>query len=151
MKYILVTVILGILNFSCVPKHVVKVFTTDECSASKEGFRDAPKKWCDCCVIHDTSYWKGGTREERRIADQKLRDCVASKGGDKYKKQSKLIYLAVRLFGGSYLPFPWRWGYGWRFGHGYGELTKAEKDSVNYVMQLTESKNAIKESCIQEK
>jgi len=81
----------------------LKPFKTDGCSM----FPD--HKWRDCCVTHDKAYWKGGTKEQRKVADKKLYKCVKSKG---YKIVAVLMYIGVRIGGVSYLPTPWRWGFG---------------------------------------
>ena len=79
-------------------------FTTDGCSA----FPD--RDWRSCCVIHDISYWCGGTENERTVADEDLKTCITNKG---HPNIAAITYFGVRLGGPPWLPFPWRWGYGW--------------------------------------
>lgn len=70
-------------------------------------FRKAPP-WEHCCDIHDQPYAKGGTKLERKIADQRLRVCVANNG---HPVWAFLMYYAVRIGGVPWLPTPWRWGF----------------------------------------
>jgi hypothetical protein len=65
--------------------------------------------WRECCEIHDYEYCKGGTKEERKLSDKRLRDCVASKG---HKVVAYIMYIGVRVFGMSFLPTSFRWGFG---------------------------------------
>jgi hypothetical protein len=83
-----------------------RAFTTDACSLSPNGLGD--NEWSKCCVEHDYVYWCGGTKEERKIADEALRTCVnaaSTNTGD-------VFYYHVRVFGSKWIPAPWRWGYG---------------------------------------
>jgi hypothetical protein len=95
-------------------------FTTDGCSGGMTALwrlfagRDPP--WNGCCVDHDKLYWPGGTAEERRNADARLRACVTGQG---YPTWAWLMWAAVRIGGHPLLPFPWRWGYGWKYPRGY--------------------------------
>ena len=82
--------------------------------------------WEGCCVVHDYHYWKGGTREDRRGADRVLRECVSAKA-QKYALVGKylitalawIMWAGVRLFGGPYLPWRFRWAFGWHYPRGY--------------------------------
>ncbi|HEU5323093.1 MAG TPA: hypothetical protein VFX28_19970, partial [Methylomirabilota bacterium] len=85
-------------------------FTTDGCSGWPDG------RWQACCVEHDLVYWCGGTAEERRQADARLRACVASTGRP---ATAAVMYWSVRVGGHPWLPLPWRWGYGWPWPRGY--------------------------------
>ena len=78
-------------------------FKTDGCSM----FPD--HKWRECCVTHDKAYWKGGAKTQRKEADKKLYECVKEKG---FPIVAKIMYFGVRIAGVSYLPTPWRWGFG---------------------------------------
>lgn len=69
---------------------------------------------CDyrvCCEAHDRDYYRGGTDQERKASDKRLRDCVRAKG---HKYISRLMYIGVRIGGVSWLPTPFRWGFGQR-------------------------------------
>jgi len=142
-KVVILSVML--LCVVCTPRNVVRPFSTDECSASREGPREDPDAWCHCCVEHDKKYWAGGTRRERRVADSLLAECVARAG---YPRRGRLMYRAVRLWGGATLPFPWRWGYGWRYGHGYGRRSREEQDSVDAVFGRPLSVEALEDACL---
>ena len=90
----------------------VYAFTTDGCSASPDG------DWRSCCVVHDISYWCGGTATMRLQADRELRSCVTTKGHDLY---ASVVFMGVRVGGHPLMPFPWRWGYGWDWPRAYDE------------------------------
>lgn len=66
------------------------------------------------CLKHDIAYWRGGTEEEREIADKKLRNDLRECGlfG---KVVAYPAYVAVRLFGDSFLTrsVNAHWGFGW--------------------------------------
>lgn len=107
------------------PKHGLKPFVTDGCSGFmsllwRKTIAKLPKSspcppWEDHCVIHDIAYWRGGTAENRKVADMHLL-CEVTYSG--YPIIAILMYLAVRLGGTAWLPLPWRWGYGrtfWRW------------------------------------
>lgn len=89
---------------------MIKKFKSDGCSFYPD--QDIGK----CCRIHDKSYWKGGTRKQRKMADKKLKKCVESKG---HKIQDNIIYTGVRLGGNPYIPTKARWGYGYKYPKGY--------------------------------
>lgn len=85
-------------------------FTTDGCTLSPDG------TWQACCVEHDMIYWCGGSAEERRQSDARLRACVVGNGG---RRIASIMYAGVRLGGSPWWPAYWRWGYGWPWLHGY--------------------------------
>lgn len=58
-------------------------FTSDECSLFPDSSVISNKDWCECCFQHDLAYWRGGTEKEREIADDKLKECVLERTGDK--------------------------------------------------------------------
>ncbi len=102
-------------------------FVSDGCSQFADGSDENPTQWQHCCVEHDLKYWAGGTWNERLMADEELRDCVADSGSENL---AQLMFLGVRLGGGPYLPTPYRWGYGWPSTFGYRELKLEELDQV---------------------
>ncbi len=69
-------------------------FTSDGCSAFPDGTIDQNQLWLNCCTEHDRTYWMGGTREDRTIADQVLKDCVASVG---HPHIAELMLAGVRV------------------------------------------------------
>lgn len=102
--------------YSCAISKPIKNFTSDGCSCFPEGTKVNKKAWEHCCLVHDSLYWQGGSRYERKQADSALCDCVAKAG---YPKIAKKMYIGVRLGGGAFVPAPWRWGFGWNYGSGY--------------------------------
>ncbi len=108
-------------------QNVLRPFSSDGCSAFFDSNRGG--SWQHCCVQHDLHYWKGGTKQMRKNADKQLRDCV----NDQEPALGGLVYLGVRLGGGSYLPFTWRWGYGWYVPRSYLPTTIEEQDYINFM------------------
>ena len=126
---ILVVAFTGCTRPSQIQPGDLRAFTTDGCSGGfPEGPPGHPNLWCDCCVAHDLSYWKGGTWEQREAADAKLSECVAEKGR---AVTGIVMKLGVRVGGTPYLPASYRWAYGWPFLRGYAPLTLEEKRVVN--------------------
>jgi hypothetical protein len=81
-------------------------FKSDKCSL----FPDCD--YGDCCVEHDKTYYFGGTSKERWRADKKLYKCVRAKKGFHHKIIAPLMFVGVRIGGVSWLPTPFRWGFG---------------------------------------
>jgi hypothetical protein len=106
----------------------IKPFTSDGCSLFPDGTLSDRTKWCDCCFTHDIAYWRGGTREERKLADGELRDCVLERTGD--KGLAELMYRGVRAGGSPAFPTWYRWGYGWTYGRNYKPLTEREEQEA---------------------
>jgi hypothetical protein len=79
------------------------IFTTDGCSHWPDD------SWLGCCIVHDITYWCGGSAQDRKDADQELMQCVNSKNSP----VGTIMYSGVRIAGSPWLPTPWRWGYGW--------------------------------------
>ena len=102
-------------------------FSTDGCSLFPEGSGENSDLWLSCCRAHDLSYWRGGTRAERKAADDALEQCVAAKG---YPKVAALMSMGVFVGGTPFLPTPFRWGYGWPYPRGYGVLSTEEEAQV---------------------
>lgn len=97
-------------------------FTTDGCSGGMTYLwklvwrRDPP--WNDLCIEHDKVYWRGGSKEARRIADRRLMSGVTLNGHPIF---AFAMWCAVRIGGHPLLPLSWRWGYGWRWPRGYDD------------------------------
>jgi hypothetical protein len=119
LSKIFASIFLMLLFFSCSTQKQIKPFTTDGCSCYPDGSKSNPKAWEHCCISHDSLYWKGGSRRDRKIADSILCDCVLKSG---YPKRSKRIYWGTRFGGSAWFPTPWRWGYGWKYGRGYKKM-----------------------------
>ena len=81
-------------------------FETDKCTFFPDG------NYADCCVAHDKDYYKGGTCKERRVSDDRLYRCVKGKKGWKNKVLAPIMWVGVRVMGVSFLPTPFRWGFG---------------------------------------
>jgi len=87
----------------------MKKFKSDGCSF----YPDQDMKVC--CQSHDKVYWKGGTKNQRKMADKKFKKCLEKK----HKVQSKIMYTGVRVFGHPLVPTSARWGYGYKYPKNY--------------------------------
>jgi len=126
---LLFTLTLVLLCTVCASAATLNDFTSDGCSLFPDGrFKDRGL-WCDCCLNHDIAYWQGGTKEDRKRADEQLRDCVLERTDS--KALSVLMYDGVRAGGHPAFPTWYRWGYGWKYGKGYVALTEPEKQLIN--------------------
>jgi hypothetical protein len=103
---IAITLLLSIFS----PSQVVKArqepppnFVGDGCTLWPDGDYRA------CCEAHDRDYFRGGSGNERKASDRRLRDCVRAKG---HKYIAPVMYFGVRIGGVSWLPTPFRWGFG---------------------------------------
>lgn len=94
----------------------LKPFTTDGCSLWIDGTPQNANLWRHCCVAHDFSYWLGGSKTERKQADEEMLACVK-------QAQEPLVaehmYLNVRWGGSPYWMNHYRWGYGWNYFDGF--------------------------------
>lgn len=108
-------------------------FTSDGCSSFPNGTLAERSLWLDCCVVHDKSYWQGGTEQQRLLADLTLKECVTSVGKPNI---AKLMLSGVRVGGSPYWPTSYRWGYGWKFPRKYSELSSNEKAQVREAWKL---------------
>ena len=106
----------------------LKDFSSDGCSLFPDQSLITNKDWCDCCFDHDLAYWRGGTEEERELADLELMECVMEKTGD--ETLAELMYQGVRLGGSPYFYNWYRWGYGWNYGREYEALSEEDKALV---------------------
>lgn len=104
----------------CNAEQQITSFTSDGCSAFPDGTLQQQGLWQRCCVIHDKSYWMGGTYEQRLAADEVLKVCVEAVGEPEI---AQLMLAGVRVGGTPYLPTSFRWGYGWPYPRGYQKLT----------------------------
>ncbi|MBK6723929.1 MAG: hypothetical protein IPO41_16060 [Acidobacteria bacterium] len=85
-------------------------YVSDNCSLFPDG------NYADCCVAHDKDYFFGGTKAQRKASDERLKQCVLSKGsGWKRKFLATTIYLGVRIGGVGFLNAPFSWGFGKRW------------------------------------
>lgn len=88
------------------PRQMPADFKSDRCTFFPDG------NYADCCVEHDKDYYFGGSRKERRRSDKRLYKCVLSKRGWQNKIAAPVMWLGVRVGGLSFLPTPFRWGFG---------------------------------------
>lgn len=114
----------------------LKPFATDGCSLWLDGTPDQPNLWRHCCVAHDLAYWQGGTKEQRKQADEDILACVkqAQRPG-----MANYIYGNVRWGGSPYWMSHYRWGYGWDYldgmwPRGYKVPTAEEQALINAQM-----------------
>lgn len=112
----------------CTPQNSLKDFTSDGCSLFPDRDLITEQDWCECCFEHDILYWQGGTKEERLLADTKLKDCVLERTHNEILAGT--IYHGVRVGGSPYFYNWYRWGYGWSYERKYKPLTDAEKKIV---------------------
>ncbi len=108
----------------------LKPFTSDGCSSFPDGTLEQRELWRDCCVVHDRSYWQGGTYQQRLKADQTLKQCVAKVGKPNI---AKLMLAGVRVGGSPLWPTSYRWGYGWDFPKSYAELSEQEIKQISVL------------------
>jgi len=94
----------------------IEPFRSDGCSCIPDGPRLDPDRWRSSCEDHDRSYWKGGSRRERLVADRILRDSVRESGNP---CAAEIIFVGVRFGGSPWFPTPWRWGFGHPWPRGY--------------------------------
>ncbi len=110
----------------------LKPFMTDGCSLFPDGTLKQHTLWLNCCTAHDLAYWRGGTYEDRQIADRALMQCVTNVG---LPLLANLMLKGVRIGGTPYLPSNFRWGYGWDYPRTYAVLTQTEDLEVQRQMQ----------------
>lgn len=106
----------------------LKDFRSDGCSLFPDGTLQQQDLWCECCVAHDIAYWQGGSRNQKKQADQALRQCVKRKTGN--IPLADTMYYGVTLGGSPAFPTWYRWGYGWLYGRGFRPLSPHEKQQV---------------------
>ena len=88
--------LVSLISFSVMAKEDgnLKPFLTDYCTAYSEGTREHPDLWKHCCIEHDLYFWAGGSRDERKQTDLRLKHCVEATGEVEI---ARLIYLAVSI------------------------------------------------------
>jgi hypothetical protein len=114
----------------------LKPFTTDGCSSFPDGTFEQNTLWLACCTEHDVAYWKGGSYNDRVIADKTLQECVAQVGEPEI---AMLMLAGVRVGGTPFLPTKFRWGYGWSYPKLYGSLTQEEQQQVEVIISQPQS------------
>lgn len=108
-------------------KPTISEFASDGCSLFPDGSPITLKDWLQCCEQHDFSYWMGGTKEDRKLADSELKSCVKTKG---HPITAGIMYLGVRVGGSPKFSSKFRWGYGWKYQREYTPLTPEELEQI---------------------
>ena len=126
---------LGLLMLSINSAHTEQLdnFSSDGCSQFPDGTLTQQDLWCDCCIAHDVAYWQGGSRKQKKKADETLRECVLQKTGNSLLANT--MYYGVTLGGSPVFPTWYRWSYGWRYGRGFQPLNPYEKQQVEEKLQ----------------
>ena len=117
---------------ACNSAETLTPFSSDGCSLFPDSSLINNADWCECCIEHDIAYWKGGTMDQRKQADLKLKHCVMEKTDDAIL--AGLMYEGVRLGGSPYFYNWYRWGYGWSYDRKYKPLTGAEQDQARALL-----------------
>lgn len=133
--FICLCLLVSSLSYSA-EREILKPFLTDYCTAYTEGTREQPDLWKHCCVEHDLYFWAGGSQEDRKKTDFRLKSCVEATGA---VTQANLIYLAVSLGGSSPIRFRTKqWGHAWEFRSRYLSLNENETALVlQYIETLS--------------
>jgi len=81
---------------------------------SPEIFKAKELPWRKCCEVHDRAYYYGGTRDEKKAADEALKQCVTRTLGQDITGilLGSAMKIAVTIGGLPYFNTPYRWGYG---------------------------------------
>ena len=130
---IILTIAISLFTMASASAADLYDFTSDGCSLFPDGHLKDRALWCDCCLAHDISYWRGGTEEDRTHADEMLRDCVQERTGS--KTLADLMYNGVRTGGHPAFLTWYRWGYGWKYGKSYAPLTEQENQQVRNKLE----------------
>ena len=118
----------SLLTGGCASASTLHDFFSDGSSLLPDAPAQPRQPCAGCRFNHDIAYWQGGTEEDRKRADNTLRQCVIERTGS--KALADLMYDGVRAGGHPAFPAWYRWGYGWKYGRGYAPLTEQEKKQV---------------------
>ena len=121
------------LSIKCVGAAELADFSSDGCSQFPDGTFTQQDLWCDCCITHDIAYWQGGSRQQKKQADEALRQCVLQKTDNSLLADT--MYYGVTVGGSPVFPVWYRWGYGWPYGRGFQSLNKYEQQQVTDQLQ----------------
>ncbi len=140
MRFLVILLIFAQVSaFAVEDRITLKPFSSDGCSLFPDGTLKQRELWLNCCTAHDKAYWAGGTQEQRREADEALKQCVADVGEPHI---AELMLQGVRVGGSPHWPTSFRWGYGWPFGRGYKPLSDEEKQLVENLWHNHLTNNA---------
>ena len=117
---------------ACGSEQPLRPFASDGCSLFPDRAVIGSSDWCQCCLEHDMAYWRGGTAAARKLADVRLRDCVAATTGN--RTLAAMMYRGVRVGGSPYFYTWYRWGYGWSYGRNYEALTAEEERQADALL-----------------
>lgn len=155
MKFLILvlTLSLSLTTFAQSSNEAVelKPFVNDYCSKWPEGQKEEPRQWADCCFTHDMHYWIGGTEEEKKSSDKRLKECVKLSGASLI---SFIMYIGVRI-GGRPGDTDYAWGFGYNSTRKYKkvpvkELEKAKKILVESEYSQREDTKALVKKFIDE-
>lgn len=122
---------MSLLLLACSGGSGLSEFSSDGCSLFPDTSQINQDDWCSCCFEHDLLYWRGGTADERELADLQLKQCVLEKTSN--PTLADIMFKGVR-FGGSPYFYNWyRWGYGWRYDRKYQTLTESESKLADHL------------------
>ena len=107
-------------------------FKTDLCTGYREGPRDQPLLWADCCETHDLAMWAGGTSRSRDAADDALFSCVRDRSGSVY--EARLMWLGVRIGKLSPIKIP-----GQQWGNAWSDRVRKSRLSIEEIETLEQS------------
>jgi len=131
MNYLLIVIVMSLV-VACSSDSELSAFSSDGCSLFPDASLINQDDWCSCCFEHDLLYWKGGTAQQREMADLQLQQCIVQKTNDSVL--AKVMYEGVR-FGGSPYFYNWyRWGYGWSYDRKYQALNQNEVEHANQLL-----------------
>jgi len=137
----LVLIVLICISNSAIAEQL-KPFTSDGCSQFPDGTLTEKNLWCGCCITHDIAYWQGGSRQQKKQADEALRTCVLNSTQNSLLAET--MYIGVRLGGLPIFPVWYRWSYGWEYGRNFQALNQKEKQLV--ATQLNQYKSTLAKS-----
>lgn len=109
MRYFCQVILIGLMSFAAVGQTAASrspQFKSDKCTMFPDG------NYAECCIAHDQDYFVGGTAKERRASDKRLYRCVRNMKGWQNEVAAPIMFLGVRVFGVSWLPTRFRWGFG---------------------------------------
>lgn len=108
----------------------LKPFLTDYCTSYPEGTRAKPELWKHCCEEHDLFFWGGGSLDDRKTVDLRLKSCVEATGAE---TQARLMYTAVTIGGASPIRFKTK-----QWGHAFVNRARYQSLSEDETRQLFE-------------
>jgi len=134
----LILIVLIFISSSAIADQL-KPFSSDGCSQFPDGTLSEKNLWCGCCITHDIAYWQGGSRQQKKQADEALRSCVLKSTNNNILAET--MYIGARLGGLPIFPVWYRWGYGWEYGRGFQALKQEENQLI--ATQLNQYKSTL--------